>query len=106
MSDRLRVTYRISGNDPRRVAEAIRVEQTIEFPFDLAPDWIQNEIVGQIDFFGESVTGPAEVAISIFIVERTAQLPANQYLRICCRNLQSGNSIDPCKRYERYRWSV
>ena len=64
MSDRLSVTYRISGNDPRRVAEAIRVEQTIEFPFDLAPDWIQNEIVGQIDFFGESVTGPAEVAIS------------------------------------------
>ena len=37
MSDRINVTYRIAGNDPAAVAEAIRVEQTIEFPNELAP---------------------------------------------------------------------
>lgn len=42
------LTYEIHRDDARSVAEAIRVEQTIEFPYDLAADWIQREIVGQI----------------------------------------------------------
>jgi ribulose-bisphosphate carboxylase large chain len=42
------VTYRITGGDVRVAAEAIRVEQTIEFPHALAPEWIQREVVGQI----------------------------------------------------------
>lgn len=42
------VTYEISRGDVKEVAEAIRVEQTIEFPFDLAPEWIRNEVVGEI----------------------------------------------------------
>lgn len=47
--DRLRVTYRISGDDPRSVVDAIRVEQTIEFPYRLAPEWIQRDVVGRVE---------------------------------------------------------
>lgn len=53
MNDRIIVRYDITQGDPEKVAEAIRVEQTIEFPFDLAPQWIQNDVVGRI----ESVDG-------------------------------------------------
>ena len=45
---RLYVRYAIAG-DVNAVAEAIRVEQTIEFPADLAPEWIQQEVVGRIE---------------------------------------------------------
>ncbi len=46
--DRVLITYAISGHDPAGTAEAIRVEQTIEFPLDLAPAWIQQEVVGSV----------------------------------------------------------
>lgn len=48
VSDRIEIDYRITGADPLEIAEAIRVEQTIEFPFELAPAWIQKEVVGQV----------------------------------------------------------
>jgi ribulose-bisphosphate carboxylase large chain len=55
--DRIEVDYRISSGNPREVADAIRVEQTIEFPFDLAPEWIQQTVVGRIDVIeGDRVT--------------------------------------------------
>ena len=44
----IEVDYRISQGRPHEVADAIRVEQTIEFPFDLAPGWIQDEVVGRV----------------------------------------------------------
>jgi ribulose-bisphosphate carboxylase large chain len=44
----IEVTYRVSGADPATVAEAIRVEQTVEFPLDLTPGWIAREVVGSI----------------------------------------------------------
>lgn len=53
--ERITVTYRIAGDDPQSVAEAIRVEQTIEFPFDLAPKWIQEEVVGRVESIDGSV---------------------------------------------------
>ena len=57
MTDRITVVYRITGNDPAAVAEAIRVEQTIEFPHDLAPEWIQHEVVGRVEeISGDQVT--------------------------------------------------
>lgn len=59
MRDRITVTYRITGNDPVAVAEAIRVEQTIEFPNELAPEWIQRDVVGRV----ESISGD-QVCIS------------------------------------------
>jgi len=46
MSDRIVVTYVIQGDSPRTVAEAIAVEQSIEFPPELAPQWIRDEVVG------------------------------------------------------------
>lgn len=42
------VTYLVNSNSAKEVVEAIRVEQTIEFPFELAPSWIQQEVVGQV----------------------------------------------------------
>jgi len=57
VNDRIEVDYRISTGDPAEVAHAIRVEQTIEFPFDLAPEWIQESVVGRIDsIIGQHVT--------------------------------------------------
>jgi len=47
--ERIEVDYRISAGDPGEVAHSIRVEQTIEFPFDLAPEWIQQQVVGRIE---------------------------------------------------------
>jgi ribulose-bisphosphate carboxylase large chain len=59
VSARIVARYRVTGADVREVAEAIRVEQTIEFPADLAPDWIRDAVVGRV----ESVTGD-EVELS------------------------------------------
>lgn len=46
--DLIEIDYRITAEDPRAIAEAIRVEQTIEFPLELAPEWIQQGVVGQV----------------------------------------------------------
>ena len=46
--DLIEIDYRITAGDPRAIADAIRVEQTIEFPFELAPEWIQQGVVGQV----------------------------------------------------------
>jgi ribulose-bisphosphate carboxylase large chain len=48
MSDAIRATYRVTSADVAGVAESICVEQTIEFPKHLAPEWIQNEVVGKV----------------------------------------------------------
>lgn len=47
--DRIYVTYKFAGEDPKAIAEVIRAEQTIEFPFELAPAWIQEEVVGKVE---------------------------------------------------------
>ncbi|MDP1720082.1 MAG: RuBisCO large subunit C-terminal-like domain-containing protein [Candidatus Nanopelagicaceae bacterium] len=49
LSDRLQVTYRYLGSDPKQIADVIRVEQSIEFPFELAGPRIQEEVVGKIE---------------------------------------------------------
>ncbi len=49
MIDRIVVTYQYRGVDPVSIAEVIRVEQTIEFPRDLAPEWIQSDVVGKVE---------------------------------------------------------
>jgi ribulose-bisphosphate carboxylase large chain len=64
MSDRIVVTYQILGDNPREVAEAISVEQSIEFPAELAPQWIRDEVVGSIDELGPTVAGSTEAVIS------------------------------------------
>jgi ribulose-bisphosphate carboxylase large chain len=52
--DRLLVTYAYLGEDPKSIADVIRVEQTIEFPFELAPSWIQDEVVGKVEEISSS----------------------------------------------------
>lgn len=47
--DRILVTYSYVGEDPKSIADVIRVEQTIEFPYDLAPEWIQDQVVGKVE---------------------------------------------------------
>ena len=46
--DLIEIDYRITAEDPLAIADAIRVEQTIEFPFELAPEWIQQGVVGHV----------------------------------------------------------
>ena len=43
------ITYLIDSDAADEVIEAIRVEQTIEFPYKLVPKWIQDEIVGKVE---------------------------------------------------------
>jgi ribulose-bisphosphate carboxylase large chain len=47
--DRIHITYAFFGENPKAIADLIRVEQTIEFPFELAPSWIQDQVVGKIE---------------------------------------------------------
>ena len=42
------ITYQLDPNSSQDLIDAIRVEQTIEFPYRLAKSWIQEEIVGQV----------------------------------------------------------
>ncbi len=42
------ITYEINSTSSDAIIDAIRVEQTIEFPYRLAKTWIQNEVVGQV----------------------------------------------------------
>lgn len=64
MAERLLVTYSIMGSDVREMAEAIRVEQSIEFPFALAQEWIQDTVVGQIEEISNPESGASKVKIS------------------------------------------
>ena len=52
--DQILVTYAFVGEDPKVIADVIRVEQTIEFPYDLAPEWIQDQVVGKIEEISSS----------------------------------------------------
>ena len=47
--ERIYVTYAYQGENPTSIADLIRVEQTIEFPLELAPSWIQEEVVGKVE---------------------------------------------------------
>ncbi len=64
MNDRIAITYSILGNQAKEIAEAIRVEQSIEFPFDLASERIQHEVVGQIESISAPINNRTQVVIS------------------------------------------
>ena len=76
----IEVTYRVSGADPATVAEAIRVEQTVEFPLDLTPEWIAREVVG-------SVTDITEDEVTIAFDPRTASGGIGQLLNLIWGNV-------------------
>ena len=75
MTDRLYVTYEYFGAGPQEVADFIRVEQSIEFPFDLAPTWIQNEVVGKIESITEIGEGLHQICISYLAGNTGGELP-------------------------------
>ena len=62
--DRLIISYQYSGSDPTAIADVIRVEQTIEFPFDLAEQWIQESVVGKIEEISSSSPDLHTITIS------------------------------------------
>jgi ribulose-bisphosphate carboxylase large chain len=70
MSDQLVVTYSVPTNGAKEIADAIRVEQSIEFPNELAPEWIQREVVGQITGIEKGDENRSTVTIS-YNVENT-----------------------------------
>lgn len=75
MNKQLVVHYSVHNQDPHEVAEALRVEQSIEFPFDLAPDWIQKEVVGQVLHVGPLTSGKAEVTIAYSLGSVGSEIP-------------------------------
>jgi len=64
MTDLLHVTYEYHGTEPKEIADFIRVEQSIEFPIELAPQWIQDEIVGKIEEISSISEGVHQISIS------------------------------------------
>ena len=60
----LMVRYQLRSSDPKGLADAIRVEQSIEFPNQLAQKWIQEDVVGQIVNMGATVNGLTTVEIA------------------------------------------
>ncbi len=68
MDDRIRVTYRFAADDrlaAKARAEAVAVEQTVEFPKDLITDpGIRDGIIGRPEFLAPAGPGAWEVMIS------------------------------------------
>ena len=62
--DRIHIIYAFSGDDPKVIADLIRVEQTIEFPFELAPSWIQDQVVGKVEEISSSDKNKHLITIS------------------------------------------
>lgn len=58
------ITYLIHSDAADEVIEAIRVEQTIEFPYKLVPKRIQDEIVGKVESIEEISKIKTKVSIS------------------------------------------
>ncbi len=65
--ERFRVDYLITGEEreARARADAVRVEQTVEFPFELlAPGPIPDQVVGQVEAFTRAPDGRWRATIS------------------------------------------
>ncbi len=82
--DRIYVTYSFVGEDPRSIADVIRVEQTIEFPYELAPAWIQDQVVGKIEEITSS--GKTNHLITISYNSDTAGGELTQLLNVLWGN--------------------
>ncbi len=83
--DRIYVTYKFTGEDPKAIAEVIRAEQTIEFPFELAPAWIQEEVVGKVEDI--SSTDKTTHLITISYNPDVTEGELNQFLNVLWGNV-------------------
>ena len=75
MDQRMVVHYAVHNQDPYEAAEALRVEQSIEFPNELAPEWIQQEVVGQVLSVTTHEEGTGEVSIAYALGSIGAEIP-------------------------------
>lgn len=85
--DRVNAVYEFSGDvaDAEGRANALRVEQTIEFPADLVPDDdIQREIIGRIESLGE--VGPDLVRVEVSYAVETTGFELPQLLNVLFGN--------------------
>lgn len=98
--DRFTVHYRIAAageDDARSIAEAICIEQTVEFPAPLIPKGdIQQQIVGRIEALEPTAPDAWEAVIS-YAVETTG-FELTQFLNVLFGN----TSIKPGIRVERF----
>lgn len=95
--ERFKVVYRIAGNEQEawERAQDICLEQTVEFPAELVPEGIiQDVLVGQIEAFGREPAGYYQAEIS-YAVE-TAADELTQLLNVVFGNI----SIKPGIRVE------
>jgi len=83
--DRIFITYRFTGEDPKSIAEVIRAEQTIEFPYELAPTWIQEEVVGKVEAI--SSTNKTSHLITISYNPDVTGGELNQFLNVLWGNV-------------------
>ncbi|MFM9129858.1 MAG: ribulose 1,5-bisphosphate carboxylase large subunit, partial [Actinomycetes bacterium] len=84
------ITYEINSDSKEVLIDAIRVEQTIEFPYRLAKTWIQNEVVGQVVSV-EDKTNKACVTISYSDDVVANELP--QFLNLLFGNASLFNGV-------------
>lgn len=95
---RFRIAYRIAGSkdDAEAKAEALRYEQTVEFPAELVPAGdIAEHIVGRIETFSERDDGAFDVTVSY--ADETAGDELPQFLNVLFGN----SSMTPGVRVER-----
>jgi ribulose-bisphosphate carboxylase large chain len=83
--DRIYVTYKFTGEDPKSIADVIRAEQTIEFPYELAPSWIQEEVVGKVEEITSSDKNSHLITISYNPDVTGGEL--NQFLNVLWGNV-------------------
>ena len=96
--DRFSIRYRLAGNESqaRDKAEAICIEQTVEFPTELIPaDDIRGQIFGRIESFRPAGDQPAEAEISYAVEITGYTLP--QLINVIFGNI----SLQPGIRVER-----
>ena len=72
---RIVVTYRAWTDDPKAMADAIRVEQSIEFPIELAEQWIQEEVAGQVESITDRGDGSHDIVISFDERDAGGEIP-------------------------------
>jgi len=85
--ERIRAVYEFTGPpvEARSRAEALAVEQTIEFPADLVPDDdIRGQIIGRIESLEE--TGPRTVRVAVGYAVETTGLEFPQFLNVLFGN--------------------
>jgi ribulose-bisphosphate carboxylase large chain len=75
MAGKLVVHYDVTTDNPQDMADAIRVEQSIEFPNELAPQWIQDEVVGAVESITDNGTGRHRIVISYSLDSTGYELP-------------------------------